>query len=368
MDGQQIGAFGTPSLIAYNTWERNKTLNIGIDVAALNNRLGGSFDWYQKDIIGLITSGVTLPAVLGAGSPDTNNADIRNRGFEITLTWRDQVKVAGKPLSYSIFGNLSDYTGVVTKYSNPTGLISGWYVGKSMGEIWGYTTDHIMIDAAEAEAMNESQAQRLFGSNWSRGDMKYKDLDGDGAITYGNNTLENHGDLSVIGNSTPRYNFGFGFNVEWNGFDVSALLQGVGKRDLWLSGVLAWGIGGGQWGSNVWQNTLDCWREDGSNLDPYWPRLYLDNTGKNLQTQTKYLDNAAYCRFKNIQVGYTFHKGLLQKISIDKLRIYFSGENLFTISKINENYEPEAPYSSVWGDAAYPLSKAVSVGINVTFK
>jgi TonB-linked SusC/RagA family outer membrane protein len=379
MNGQRIGAFGTPSLIAYNTWERNRSLGFGMDFAALNNRLTGSFDWYQKEIIGLITRGVTLPAVLGAASPDTNNADIRNRGFELTLGWRDQLTVADKPFNYGVFGNLSDYTGVVTKYSNPNGLISDWYVGKSMGEIWGYTTDHIMIDDAEAEAMNQSGAQRLFGSNWARGDMKYKDLDGDGAITYGNNTLENHGDMSIIGNNTPRYNYGFGFNAEWNGFDVSALFQGTGKRDLWLSGIQAWGLGGGQWDSNVWENTLDCWREDGSNLDPYWPRLYLGNTGKNLQRQTKYLNNAAYCRFKNFQVGYTVPRSWLQKLSIDRLRIYFSGDNLLTFSKINENFDPEAPGQfkpeapeqfdpKAPGQSVYPLSKSLSVGLSVTFK
>jgi TonB-linked SusC/RagA family outer membrane protein len=363
MNGQRIGAFGTPSLIAYNTWERNRTLDFGIDFTVLNNRLSGSFDWYQKEIIGLITRGATLPAVLGASSPNTNNADIRNRGFEITLNWRDKFNVAGKPFVYGVFANLSDYTGVVTKYSNPTGQISDWYVGKNMGEIWGYTTDHIMIDAAEAEAMNQSEAQRLFGSNWTRGDMKYKDLDGDGAITYGNNTLENHGDLSIIGNNTPRYSFGFGFNAEWNGLDMSVLFQGVGKRDLWLSGNLSWGLGQGQWSSNVWQNTLDCWREDGSNLDPYWPRLYLGNTSKNLQTQTKYLNNAAYCRMKNVQIGYTIPRQLLRKLSIDKLRVYFSGENLLTFSKINENFDPESPSQSL-----YPLSRSFSIGLSLTFK
>jgi TonB-linked SusC/RagA family outer membrane protein len=363
MNGQRIGAFGTPSLIAYNTWERNRTLDFGLDLAVLNNRLNGSFDWYQRDIIGLITRGVTLPAILGANSPETNNADIRNRGFEISLNWRDQFTVANKPFNYSVFANLSDYTGVVTKYSNPSGLISDWHVGQKMGEIWGYTTDHIIIDQSEADALNQTGAQKQFGSDWSRGDMKYKDLNGDGEITYGKNTLDDPGDRSVIGNNTPRYNFGLGFNAEWNGFDLGVLLQGTGKRDLWMSGRLSWGLGGGQWESNVWENTLDCWREDGSNLDPYWPRFYLGNTSKNLQTQTKYLNNGSYCRFKNIQAGYTIPKQITQKISIDKLRIYFSGENLITFSKINENFDPEAP-----GDNVYPLSKSISFGISVTFK
>lgn len=362
MDASRVGAFGTPSLIAYNTWETNRSTNVGIDVAALKNRFTGSFDWYQRDIIGLITRGESLPAVLGANSPDSNNADIRNRGFELSLGWRDQVMVNSKPLSYRVFATLSDYKGKVLKYSNPSGILTDWYVGKDMGEIWGYTTDHIMIDADEAAQVNSSGYQSFFGSNWTRGDMYYKDIDGSGKIDNGKNTLDDHGDLSVIGNNTPRYNFGFGLNAEWNGFDFAAFMQGTGKRDMWLSGRLSWGLGGGQWGSNVWQNTLDCWREDGSNLDPYWPKLYLGSTRKNLQTQTKYLNNAAYCRIKNLQLGYTVPKTITRKIAMERLRFYFSGDNLLTFSKINENFDPEAP-----GDNVYPLTKSVSFGLNVTF-
>lgn len=363
MDGKRIGTFGTPGLISYNTWETNRTLDFGVDVAAFNNRLTISYDWYQRDILGMIAPGEPLPAVLGATAPDFNGADLRNRGFELSVVWRDQFNLIYKPLSYRIYANLSDYTGKVMKYYNPTGLLnSGWYEGRTLGEIWGYTTDHIMIDAAEAAEVQSSGSQRLLGSNWSRGDMKYVDLNGDGQIGPGNNTLDDPGDRSIIGNSTPRYNFGVGFSADWNNFDLAVHFQGTGKRDLWLSGRLAWGLGGGQWGSNVWQNTLDCWREDGRNLDPYWPRFYLGSTGKNLQTQTKYLDNAAYCRLKNLQFGYTIPKLITKKMSMDKLRIYFSGENLLTFTKINENFDPEAP-----SDNVYPLTKLLSMGLQVTF-
>ena len=362
MGNERIGAFGTPGLIAYNTWETNRTLDFGVDITALNNRFNVSFDWYQRDIIGLIAQGESVPAVLGAKSPNTNNADLRTRGFDLSVGWRDRFSVASKPLSYRVYVNLSDYRAKVMKYSNPTGLLSDWYVGRDMGEIWGYTTDHIMIDAEEAAQVNSSGFQSFFGSNWKRGDMKYVDLDGSGKIDAGTNTLSNPGDQSIIGNNTPRYNFGFGLSAEWNGFDIASHFQGTGKRDMWLSGRLSWGLGGGQWGSNVWKNTLDCWREDGSNLNPYWPRLYLGNTGKNLRTQTKYLNNAAYCRLKNLQFGYTVPRSVTQKIYMEKLRIYFSGENLLTFTKINENFDPEAP-----GDNVYPLTKSVSVGINITF-
>ena len=349
MGDKRISAFGAPNMIAYNTWEKNRTLDFGVDIAALNNRLTMSFDWYRRDIIGLITKGVTLPAVLGVNSPDTNNADIRNEGWELTLGWRDQF-------------NLSDYQGTVLKYSNPKGLIYDYYVGKKMGTIWGYTTDHIMTDPAEAKAINDSGVQNKFGGDWVVGDIKYVNLDDDPNINDGNQTLEDHGDLSIIGNDTPRYNFGFGFNADWNGIDFSMFLQGTMKRDLWLEGPVAFGLGGGQWGSNVWKNTLDCWREDGSNPDPWLPRLYLWSTSKNLQKQTRYMDTGAYCRLKNIQLGYSLPGAIINKVGLEKVRIYFSGDNLLTFSGINENFDPEAP----WG-GAYPISKSISFGVNVTF-
>lgn len=362
MNGEVVSAFGAPSMIAYNTWEKNRTLDFGIDVTALQNRLTLSFDWYRRDIIGLITKGVTVPAVLGAESPETNNADVRNKGWELSVGWRHSATLASKPFNYSVSFNLSDYQGTVLKYSNPKGLIDDWYVGKKMGAIWGYTTDHIMVDPAEAAEVNESGIQNKFGGDWSAGDMRYKNLDDDPNINDGNRTLDDHGDLSIIGNDTPRYNFGFGLNADWNGIDFSLFLQGTMKRDLWLEGPLTFGLGGGQWGSNVWENTLDCWREDGSNQDPWLPRLYLSSTSKNLQKQTRYIDSGAYCRLKNIQIGYSLPKQLISKVGLQRLRFYFSGDNLWTISGINENFDPEAP----WG-GAYPISKSLSFGVNVTF-
>lgn len=362
MGDEIISSLGAPSMIAYNTWEKNRTLDFGIDLTALNNRLTLSFDWYQRDILGLITKGVTVPAVLGVESPDTNNADIRNKGWELSIGWRDSFTLASKPFNYSVSFNLSDYQGTVLRYSNPKGLIDDWYVGRKMGDFWGYTTDHIMIDPAEAQEVNESGIQNKFGGDWSAGDMRYKNLDDDPNINDGNRTLDDHGDLSIIGNDTPRYNFGFGLNADWNGIDFSLFLQGTMKRDLWLEGPLAFGLGGGQWGSNVWENTLDCWREDGSNQDPYLPRLYLSSTSKNLQKQTKYVNSGAYCRLKNLQIGYSLPKQIISHVGLEKVRIYFSGDNLLTISGINENFDPEAP----WG-GAYPISKSLSFGVNVTF-
>ena len=382
MDGAQIGAFGWPSILSYNTWEKSRTFDVGLDVGLLDNRLNVSFDWYQKDVVGLITQGEILPAILGAPSPDQNCANIRNRGIELSISWRDQFMLAGKPFNYSVSAMLSDYKGKVNKYSNPNGIIGNWdggvpriwnqfYEGASMGEIWGFETDHMIMSQDEADMLNETGAQSQIGSNWSIGDIKYKDLDGNGVIDDGSMTLSDPGDLKVIGNSTPRYNYSFLLNASWNNFDISMLFSGVGKRDLWMNGVLTQGVGFFSTGSNVWENTLDCWRNDGSNPDPYLPKLYLSDHGwKNLRPQTRYLQNGAYCRLKNLRIGYTVPKKLSEKICMSNLYFYVSADNLLTFTKLNENMDPENPADVIpWqtGDLPYPLSKSFSVGVSLTF-
>jgi len=369
MGGNLISSFGTPSILSFNTWETNQTLNFGIDITSLNNRLSTSFDWFQKDIIDLITKGVAVSAVLGAKSPESNNADIRTVGWELDLKWKSRFNLFEKPLIYDVFINISDYQGKVIKYSNPEGLLSDWYEGKMMGEIWGLTTDYIMVDAEEAAEIETTGFQEFIDRRWSQGDIKYKDINNDGVIDYGNNTLDDPGDLSVIGNNTPRFNFGFGFNANWNSFDISGFFQGTAKRDVWLAGnssagVIMHGLGYGQYRANVWKNMIDdVWRNDGNNMDPYWPKMYLKNR-KNLRTQTKYLDNAAYLRLKNIQIGYTIPLEITRLGKLERARIYFSGDNLFTFSRINENFDPE---SSGGGSYKYPLNKAYSFGINISF-
>ena len=219
MDGKQISAFGWPSMSSFNTWEKNRTLDFGLDVSMLRNRLTFSADYYLKDILGLITQGELLPAVLGANTPDQNCTNIRNTGFEISVSWNDQFNINGKPFRYNVTAMLSDYVGKVTKYSNPKGIFGNWdggvpriwthfYEGAKMGEIWGYETDHMIKTQEEADMLNETGAQSHIGHNWSIGDIMYKDLNDDGKITDGEMTLDNPGDLKVIGNNTPRYKIG----------------------------------------------------------------------------------------------------------------------------------------------------------------
>lgn len=382
MDGQQISAFGWPSMSSFNTWEKNRTLDFGLDVSMFNNRLNISADYYRKDIIGLITSGELLPSILGSSTPDQNCANMRNNGFEISVSWRDQFNIMNKPFIYSVSAMLSDYQGKVIKYSNPNGIFGNWdggvpriwtrfYEGAKMGEIWGFETDHIIMSQEEADMLNSTGAQSQIGANWSIGDIKYKDLNGDGKITDGKMTLDDPGDLKVIGNNTPRYNYSFLLNASWNNFDVSLLFQGVGKRDLWMNGVLTQGVGFFSTGSNVWENTLDCYRNDGRNADPYLPKLYLSDHGwKNMRSQSRYLQNGAYCRLKNLRIGYTIPETVVGKAGIKQLYVYFSGDNLLTFTKLNKNMDPENPGDMIpwqYDILPYPLSKSYSVGLSITF-
>ena len=197
------------------------------------------------------------------------------------------------------------------------------------------------------------------------------DLNHDGVVDDGAKTVDDHGDLKVIGNSEPRFNFGLHLGADWKGIDVQMFFQGVLKRDLWLSGPMFWGADGGEWQSVGFE---DYWRPEnttsifGANPNAYYPKAYLGDKGnKNKLVQTGYLQNGAYVRMKNLQVGYTLPKAWTQKAHMEKIRLYFSAENLFTISGIADMFDPEAIASNGFSDGkTYPLSQTFSFGINVT--
>ena len=191
--------------------------------------------------------------------------------------------------------------------------------------------------------------------------MKYKDLNGDGKIDKGANTVDNPGDFKIIGNSRSRYLYGLDLNADWNGFDLRMLFQGVGKRDWYPTGYKFYGIYLAPWG-NVYENNLDHWTPE--NPDGYFPRLksYLANgAGDMSYNQTRYLQNAAYLRCKNITFGYTLPKRLLQKIMLDNVRIYLSGENLFEFTSLCKNFDPE-----VLDQTSHPMQRTYSIGLNIS--
>ena len=367
INGEKPNVASAPGIVSSSmTWERVRQWNIGLDFGAFNNRFTGSFDYFTRTTIDMIGPAPEMPSILGTGVPRINNCDMRSYGWELELGWRDQIG----QVSYGAKVVVSDDQQKITKYPNDSKSLGAYYDGRHTGDIWGYTTVGI---AQTQEEMDEhlKNNRPTWGSNWGPGDIMYKDLNGDGVINDGNNTLDNPGDMKIIGNSTPRFKYGISLDVAYFGFDLSMFFQGVGKRDYALGGAYFWGAGGqGMWQAAGFNEHWDFWRgEDdplGENMNAYYPKVEFGN-GKNHQTQTRYLQDASYIRLKNIQLGYTFPKAWMDKIHINRLRLFISGDNLWTKSSISGVFDPET-LGGQWGDGKlYPLQKVISFGLNVNF-
>ena len=371
---------GAPGLVSsLLTWETVESYNVGLDFGLFNNRLTGSFDYYVRNTLNMMGNAPELPAVLGTGVPKTNNTDLRTNGWELQLSWQDKL---ANGLAYGVTFNLSDARTKITSYpNNPTNSIDSYISGRYMNEIWGYETIGIAKSDDEMNTHLSKVNQSSLGSNWAAGDIMYADLNDDKKISSGARTLADHGDLKVIGNSTPRYLFGIDMNASWKGFDLRAFFQGVMKRDSWL---------GGSWGSleylfgatNSWEwwsagiTAVQDYYRDGNtwsvqngyqsaNTDAWLPRVQFSD--KNEQCQTRYLMNAAYMRLKNFQIGYTIPRTITSKWGVNNLRVFFSAENLFTITSMPEQFDPELIGVSAKETNGYPLQKTFSFGLNVTF-
>ncbi len=361
-----------PALISTSlTWERVKSWNFGVDVAAFNNRLNASFDTYVRKTLNMVGPAPELPAILGIEVPVTNNTDLKTYGWELQVSWNDRLS---NGFGYSATFTLADAQTEITRYPNTTGRLDSYYSGQKMGEIWGYETIGIAKTDDEMNAhLNTlpNGGQNALGNNWLAGDVMYKDLNGDGKIDNGANTLTDHGDLKVLGNNTPRYQFGLDLNADWKGFDARLFFQGIGKRDYWQGSYYFWGATSSMWWSAGLKEHVDYFRAEASNdlpanLDAYYPRPIF-GTGKNQQTQSRYLQSAAYIRLKNAQLGYTLPATLTNKFYVSRLRFFVSGENLWTGTKLAKMFDPETISGGSDGNGnAYPLQRTVSFGLSVT--
>ena len=383
-DGEFITYISTPGLVSNSfTWETVETLDIGFDASMFNSRLQVTFDWYQRTTRDMLIAGIQLPAVVGTSAPMRNAADMRTRGWEIAVNWRDQIG----DWKYNVGFNLYDYKSKITKYSNNEDklLSQNYYEGKTLGEIWGYVSDGFYtIDDFDGPGTWQLKGgvASLDGYNPRPGDEKFVNLNDDrgtNEINSGLNTVDSPGDQKVIGNSTPRYNFGVNLGVSYKGFSLSAILQGTAKRDVWIGGMSLFPFGGSAKAYYpVFYNQTDYWEPMGScdgqyteNDREYWIaknpdaslyRLYsnMQNHGSNQRASTKYLQNGAYMRLKNITLAYTFPKALISKVSLSALKVFVSAENLATISSLPKGYDPER---LSWG---YPFYRTLSFGLNVT--
>ena len=285
---------------------------------------------------------------------------MKSSGWEMELSWRDRIE----DFNYGVRFTLADGQRKVLKYPNESGDIYSWYNNKLDGTIWGYTTVGI---AQTQEEMNAHLANNKpnWGSNWGAGDIMYADLNGDGEVTSGSKTLNDHGDLKIIGNSYERYNFGFTVDGSWRGLDFSIFLQGTMKRDYWLDGPYFWGASGDEWQSACFTEHLDYWTPEHTNA--YYPKPYFGNIKKNQEVQRGKNQTRKESRVQEVQVGYTLPKSWTKKAAMESVRIYVSGDNLLTWTGISSILDPET-LGGDWGPGKlYPLQRTLSVGVNVNF-
>ncbi len=391
--GEKQNAAWFAKLISPNlTWEKIRNTNVGLDFSLFRYRLTGSFDYFWRNNHDMVGPALTYPATFGADVPQENTLSLRTYGWELQLGWQDQVN----GFVYSAKFNLSDDRTKITEYPNDERYLSKYIAGEVTGNIYGLTTVGVARTQEEMDAHLDAldeiyfqkngeypevrrQGQGQIGNNWQAGDLMYADIDGDGIITKGN-TLDELGDLKKIGNDAPHLRFGLNLFAQWKGFDLTLFFQGVGKRDYYFSpnggqgtagkGAVFWGATtGGRWESIFLKDHLDYWRDEnsglGENLDAYYGRpIYYTN--KNRETQTRYLQNAAYLRLKNLQVGYTIPQSVMQKLHLNNFRIFFSGENIFTTTKMSKVIDPESlEVSSMKSGSSYPIARTYSFGFTL---
>ncbi|MFD1757170.1 SusC/RagA family TonB-linked outer membrane protein [Rufibacter sediminis] len=386
MNGVNTLQVGTPTYIAPLTWETVTTLDLGFDSRFFKDKFGVAFDWYERKTKDMHSSGIVLPGTLGTPVPRRNFGELSTKGWELAVDFTHTFK---NDFRFTAMATLSDFKEVVTKFSDNTGITAN-RPGKVLGEIWGFETDryftkddfkqdangnpimvnnkYVLKDGVPSQALFENA-----GFSYGPGDVKFKDLNGDGVITRGSGTVSDPGDQKVIGNSTPRYQYGLRLGAEWKGFDFSVFFQGVGKRDFWGSGpIVLPGFRASEGTFFAHQN--DYWTEENPNA--FYPRptdAGQSTTFRNFLPQSKYLLDLSYTRVKNLTFGYTLPQTLTRKVKVDRVRVYFSGENLFTIDNLGDiPIDPEVNYTtSGLNDQAtfgrvYPYQTNVSFGLQLT--
>lgn len=371
-DGRNIFTKSPLVVNPATTWEKVESKNIGLDFGFFGNALTGSFDVFQRDTKDMLGPGTDFPDFFGAIAPQTNNARMRNRGWELSLNYRGKI---GKDIQYSVGGMLSDAVSEVTEYANETNTDpkNKWYKGKKVGEIWGYRADGLIQTQEEADAYNEKyDLSFISGKPWTPGDVKYRDLDGDKKINNGNNQLGKMGDMTVIGNTTPRYQYTINGSISYKGLNLSMMFQGVAKRD-WDPGAAPYFWGSGPYAQvTVFKEHLDYWSE--SNPNAYYPKPYIHTAGgvvpfrdKTMTTSDRYIQSGAYCRLKNVTLSYDLPAAWVNKAGLGKVQVFFSGENLLTFTPLKGMFDPEAIFTkndyTGEGGKNYPMNRVLSFGM-----
>ena len=400
-------AFSTPGLVASDiSWQRIETLDFGVDLS-LFNAFNITFDWYRRTTKDMIVGMEGLSYNIGASAPQGNFGQLHTDGWELSVNYGH---LFDNGLSLSVTAAIADAVTTIDEYGTAKS-VNGWYNGKTYGEIWGYRVDRLfqnddfkwengaLVAATDAygryyvyaDGKDYATQGKITSGNLisGPGDVKFKDLNGDGVIDNGKLLIDDHGDLDIIGNTTPRYEYSFRVDAAWKGIDFSMFWQGIGKRDMlgssWLTvpGFNITGDGGSAqcFVADFWYETKDAsGNVVEANYNAFYPRAASLGRERifNMTDNDRYMLNMAYLRLKNVTLGYTLPQKLTRKAFIDKLRFYVSLENFLTFDHLNGipidveevsgySYLNSSNYNQSFAGIGAPAFKSASVGVQLTF-
>lgn len=323
------------------TWEHSDMLNFGLDVKVLNSRLNFTGEYYIKNTKDILLE-MPVPLEYGFGKPNMNVGEVRNKGWELSLSWNDRIKDFG----YSISGNLSDNRNEVIDLGG-TGPWKGSNtytdVGLPFNSIYGY--ESMGLFQSDEEVANAP----FQNSNTAAGDIRYKNQNGDNKIDAN--------DRVVIGDPNPHFLYGVNLGFDYKNFDLNMFFQGIGQKDRVIMDNFVRPF----YDSSIFEHHLDYWTPE--NTGAKYPRILNKDDGTHNYQQSDYwMINAGYFRMKNLQIGYTIPREILRPAGFDRVRVYFSANNLFTVSDFVPGMDPESEKS-----VSYPFARTYSFGLNVQF-
>lgn len=341
------------------TWESTRMIDFGIDLSFLKGKVDATFDWYKKDTRDILLN-IAIPGVMGyANSPKQNAGSVENKGWDLSLSHNNTIK----GFYYKVTGIVSDVKNQITNLGGLAPQVSGVHVkqvGSPIDAIYGLQADGFFSSFAEARAHTVAQYGKLQGGDIRYIDQKTVDTDGDGIMDAGDNKLTG-ADRVVLGNPIPRYTYSVDIYASYKGFDLTVFLQGVGKRDGYVSGWLSYPF---QNASTALVQHLDRWSEANPNPNAAYPRLSINQQSNNLQPSSFWQVSAAYMRLKNVQLGYTLPSQLLKNKGISSARFFAGGTNLFTMSKMPLGMDPESPETV---QNSTPLLSTYTFGVELKF-
>lgn len=331
------------------SWEKSRQLDFGVDLSLWNGLLAVTADYYIKDVYDMLMR-FPLPYYAGMQPAYTNAGDMTNKGWEISISHKNQIGDFNYGVTFTLNDNRNKVTNLNGLNSQDKTLVEGY---PSQG-IWGYLTDGYYLDWDDV-----ANSPKL--SNSARpGFVKYKKVyQGEGVDPL----LIDSRDMVYLGDPFPHFEYGVNLTAGWKNFDFTAFIQGVGQRSTYMSGI---GLKPFSNGANLFRHQMDSWTPD--NLDAEYPVLVPEaNSADNYVKSDKWVKDASYCRLKNVVLGYTLPQDITKKIGIGSLRVYVSGQNLLTFSKFFDGYDPEVSYSGSQGGEFYPIMQTFTFGLDLKF-